>query len=1042
MSVASDNFPQFPDMLRFLRFPLVAAVLCIAVAGFLIILTRSAPAAPAKFLVAQPGEGFELPEIVFPEDSGNEESFDYGKLSKTSQVQDHYTQINPALEAVRYFREAIQRMTGKSLPVVRRSDKSRGIVLTTLCAAPPDIQNDPTIQSALRNTGEDDYNANEAFFIRTEPDRILIVTNTEEGFNHAVVELLESVGYEVLGMGPHWTHVPDFHAKPLTFSLETSGRPGFYIRQLGLTSGQGHGIGTLFGQTLPDVHDETVTVSYNRWSIGTHIAGRSMPLFLGHKMQNYHQAVFEKRKEINSTAGFLQAPDSEILVQDGAIQVKENGTPRSVKLDLSVPFVRQIILEDFKKQSEAHFAEKRSHPLDRVFVFGTDPEDGVQPIEYLSDPNWYPDYLKEEGIPLGQPYVLDGFKGLDQPKEIWDPASLSDTIFGFNNWLLREYDKWIDSLPSTDQVTADGESKKDAVRTSLLSYNNHDIPPNFNLDPRIRVMIAGFPKHRGTGKWKRFASQSDMAAAFHLLLPREPAGDYLIPSQSYYWDYDMTGIHGSRLAETVQPRISREYEAGFRAISMESDLNFGKMGLEYYLYAKMFWNPHLSPAELEALQERWFQRSFGSGWKEMREYYQLLAPENRAAKAPNTWAQAIQLIVAADQKIDPLREPEAQNRLDDLKQFWYFYYLVASGQTNPPSPALREFLWKGQMSYMTAMHMVAGRYFKSSKVREIVGQEIRTGSAHYTPEETAAWWKAVTEFWPLIPVTRFDDATLANGRRGQTIDTNDLVAVKEFGEQNGKNASLYFNYNSDSIQFTTFLSAASSPGDLLGCRIVWSDDPADEVQKEKSIPYGISRWDSRSESWHSLVDETMTSSDTRRVQGGDGRSWHVAEIRFAAPEPGTYRISADFCGPTGWLSPLNLGTGAASHKVAGNTARGFTFFQAMRGPSQSSTYFYIPKGIRSLDLEIWGPSDLKNTLVLHNGLPSNGMKGTRSIDLTKKGTHHIELASGEDGSLAEIQSNGLCFPYLYSIPLLWAKSPSDLLVPRGIAEADGLTISQ
>jgi len=39
-----------------------------------------------------------------------------------------------------------------------------------------------------------------------------------------------------------------------------------------------------------------------------------------------------------------------------------------------------------------------------------------------------------------------------------------------------------------------------------------------------------------------------------------------------------------------------------------------------------------------------------------------------------------------------------------------------------------------------------------------------------------------------------------------------------------------------------------------------------------------------------------------------------------------------------------------------------------------------------------------------------------------------------------LQSSVIHFPYLYSVPMLWAKSPPALLVPRKIAESDGLTI--
>ncbi len=74
--------------------------------------------------------------------------------------------------------------------------------------------------------------------------------------------------------------------------------------------------------------------------------------------------------------------------------------------------------------------------------------------------NWYPDYCKKEGIPFGKNYVLNGYNGLNQPVEIWDPSAASDTVFGFANWLLHEYDKWIDSLPPEKRITSTGKSKK------------------------------------------------------------------------------------------------------------------------------------------------------------------------------------------------------------------------------------------------------------------------------------------------------------------------------------------------------------------------------------------------------------------------------------------------------------------------------------------------------------------------------------------------------------------------------------------------------
>ena len=1015
-------FQTFPS-----SFPLAAVF-------FLAITMQTPLAAPAEFVAVRHNPDFVLPEIVFPAGDDTRAGFDFEKLSKTTQVQDRWVQVNPALEAVRYLREGIQRMTGKTLPVVAGKDK--GIVLTTLREAPPEVQNDPEVKKALRNTGEDAYNANEAFFIRTEPDRILIVTNTAEGLNHAVAELLESVGYEVLGMGPNWTYVPDFRSKPLVFKLQASGRPGFYIRSLGLEAGQGHGIGTLFKTPLPDAGDETVEISYNRWSIGTHIVGKSMPPFLGHVMQNYAQAVAGKMKELNSPDGFLHAPGSEIVFKKdvGKTMVKENGTFRSVKLDLSVPFVREIILEDLKKKSEAHFTDKDTG--NEVFLFGTESEDGVQPIEFIRYPNWYPEYLKKEGVPFGKPYVLNSFKGLQQPNETWDPAAFTDTVFGFNNWLLREYDKWIDSLPVEQRKTAEGLPKKEMIRTSLLSYSTHDVPPNFNLDPRIRVMIAGYPAHRGVGKWKQFASQLDMAKAFKIMLPGEPSGDYWVFSFAYYRDFDMAGIRGSRLAKTVQQQIRDEYDAGIRAMHMESDLNFGKMGLEYYLYAKMLWNPGLSAPELEALRERWLQRAYGGGWKEMNAYYDFMAPENSSISAPNIWARAIRMIDAADKKIDPVREPDAKRRIDDFKQFWYYYYLVASGQISPPSEALREFLWKGQMSYMTAMHMVAGRYFDSHRVREIVGPELSSGPAHYTSEETQQWWNKILDYWKVAPVSEFTEAKLADGRSGKDVDLNDLVMVREF--QSAKPDERYFYYDSQGYK-TSVLTVATAPGEEIGFKLSWPYNPSLKSSCAMDVEYGIARWNPASKSWDDLVDITMTRASSKvmdcELPGKEGTQLQLLEIRYAAPSAGTYRIDIGNAGTASKLGSLDFN--AATDTYTG--VRPFSFSTLAAGYTQSPAYFYIPKGTKSLDFEVWGrPAD--KVLQLYTGLPGTGLKPCRKVALVKEGTQKVALNPGEDGSIASFSGNLFNMPQLYSVPQLWSKSPDALLVPREIAGADGLNI--
>ena len=1022
-------------------------------------------AEPAEFVAWSAEPGFEPPKIAmsFRNDDGT--AVDW---SQTNKRQWHDSTDAATLGwAVELLCDGIERMTGRRPEVVNSEDQTRGFVLTTLDRAGDDIRNDAEVQAALRNTGDDRYNDREAFFIRSEAERLLIVANTIEGLVVAVPELLESVGYEILGMGPNWIHVPKEHRSRLAFAIETAGRPGYYFRGLSATSGQSYGVGTILDRSLlSDPADETVDASYRRWQIGRRLKTRSMPAFPGHALQGYHRAAIEMMRETGNTAGFLakveigrdrdrpsldDKPQRRLWINSdpdgdpahGKVFVARKGewtegnlASLPANLDLSVPAVRNLVLERFKQQSEKFFA---SSP-DEIFIFGTDPEDGggySDLANQLHDPDWYPNYLAEAGIEFGRPYTLHGFKGLDQPRETWDSTAPSDIVYGFNNWLLWEYDRWLESRPESERKTASGQSKKEAVRCSFYCYNYHDVPPNFNPDPRIRVMIAGYPKNRGRGKWKAFASQTDLAQAFAVMLPREPSGDYWILSLSYFSDRSIEGLkpRWDASPKALTTRLHEHYDAGFRALSVETDFNFGRMGLGYYLLSQMLWKPGLTEDELHAIRDRWLQRAFGSGWKAMKDYYDFLLPENYPVNSPHAWSQAIRFIEAADQKIDPSREPDRQRRLDDLKQFWYYYYLVDSGEDKANSEAMRELFWKGQMSYMNATHMIARSIFGTSKTAEAAKDLVGT-RAHFTPKETAAWWAKILDRWPIVPVSRFAEATLANGRPASEVDLNDLVAVEEFGLEPCRQA---FLYNSGYMTAPTFLCRAAQAGGEIGFQLYWPADPTDKDRYyiARDVPWGASRWNAAAQTWDEVADRTMTVQPSEKIHipGSKRENHHLAAVRMKAPLAGTYRFEIGRGGNLSFLADLSWNPADNTH----SGGRSLTFDCNAIGLTQSPTYIYLPKGVKSLDLEVWDAYNRKFVTLYKTTSPTRAGI-SRKVDISARKTHRIALEADETGNIAEISGNGFAFPYLYSVPMLWAKSPSQLLVSRAIAQADGLTI--
>ncbi|MCM8805592.1 MAG: hypothetical protein NC825_02525 [Candidatus Omnitrophica bacterium] len=1014
----------------------------------------------------------EIPSIVIQYDSETKS----GYFIDFSKPLAWYDTSPPATmrRAATFIQEAIEKMTGKKVQIQCSNDISKGIVLLIVSNAPDQIKNNPEVKKALQNNGADSYNDREAYFIKSEDKRVLIIANRPEGIIVGAVDLMESTGYEILGMGPNWIYVPDYRTKALTFNVTKSGRPGFYIRALWPTSGQSYGVGTIFGEKPPHPDDETVDISWYRWAIGTKIYGSSMPGFPGHALQAYHKDVIEEIRKTKKTEGFL-VPEIKLGLSSERpaagtenqgvlwINIDADGTPEAKKvyisngktwvqqdlsqidanLDLSVEFVRQIIFENMKKQSEQHF-EKNP---DDVFIFGYEPEDGggyAVLDKYLRYKNWYPEYCKKEGIEFGKPYVLHNYNGLNQPVEIWDPSSASDTVFGFANWLLHEYDRWIDSLPPEKRVTQTGKPKKQMVRCSGYSYNYHDVPPDFNLDPRIRVMIASYPKHRGWDKWKNFKSQIDMAKAFQIMLPGEPSGDYRIISLAYYADPGTAGIPAgwSALPKSILEDLKNTYQAGIKALSCETDFNFGKYGLAYYLMTKILWNPQMSINELEKIRDNWFQKAFGSAWKEMKQYYDFMLVDNLPVNGPNSWAKAIRFIDEAAKKINAEKEPMAQKRIDDVKQYWYYHYLEESGNAKPDSPQMQEFVWKGQMSYMVAMHAVVRRVFNLYDVRKAAG-EYSKGPAHYTHQETQIWWNKVLEFWKYVPVTYFRDTFLSNGKKASEIDLNDLVSVKEFQEEFKSPCNYYsttpvdvpFLYNSGYMKPVKFLTVAMNPGDAIGFKLFWPYNPDDGYYRQKDVSYGVEYWDKKNKKWVSIVDETMTKQPSKEAVLYDGGKIQIVDVSIKAPYTGSYRFSVGYGGNLACLTSCTFDIQTGKY----TRYQPHTYFLNQDGLTQQPVYFYIPKGTKTLDFEVYDTYKYK-ILTLYTGIFPDDPSKIRKIDISKQGTYTIQLNPGEDRTIARIEGNGFAFPFFYSIPQYWAKSPSALLIPRGIAEADGLTV--
>ena len=287
------------------------------------------------------------------------------------------------------------------------------------------------------------------------------------------------------------------------------------------------------------------------------------------------------------------------------------------------------------------------------------------------------------------------------------------------------------------------------------------------------------------------------------------------------------------------------------------------------------------------------------------------------------------------------------------------------------------------------------------------------------------------------PVSRFADATLADGRKVRDVDLNDLVCVQEFSETKKVQP---FVYNSGYMKAPTILNVAVRPGQQLGFQLSWPRDPTgkDGYYIARNLQYGVDFWNPVTRAWDSLIDPSMTTQSSREIDTVfDGSKRHVAEVRYAAPSPGTYRFNFGHGGNLGYLAGLDFDLATGKFKP-GEPGVGFSSTSNIDGLTQEPVYIYIPAGTRSLDLEVWDSYKQKTVTLYQSWRGQATLPASRVVDISARQTHRIALQKGEDGSLARIDSNGFAFPFLYSVPGYWSKSPHQLLVPKAIVNADVL----
>ncbi len=194
------------------------------------------------------------------------------------------SKASDATKAVaRELAEYLNRMAGAKFEV-NAGDGSRGIVLGTLDKFP----NAALAKSLeIRNT----YDGKEAFAIRTEKDRVLLIGATELGASHAAFRFLERLGCRWFFPAKEWEVVPTM--KTLRVDLQETDRPRILARRIW------YGYGAFADKGHP--HGESTQKDYQAWARHNLMAG-SFSVYAGHAWQS---VILENKKAFDEHPEFL-----------------------------------------------------------------------------------------------------------------------------------------------------------------------------------------------------------------------------------------------------------------------------------------------------------------------------------------------------------------------------------------------------------------------------------------------------------------------------------------------------------------------------------------------------------------------------------------------------------------------------------------------------------------------------------------------------------------------------------------------------------------
>lgn len=553
-----------------------------------------------------------------------------------------------------------------------------------------------------------------------------------------------------------------------------------------------------------------------------------------------------------------------------------------------------------------------------------------------------------------------GYSESEESQKLGTPG---DAIFGMANEVARALQK---AYPNERKMAG------------LYAYNWHSDPPPFALEPNVYIQLT---MAFNGGK----LSLPELLEAW----PRKARnlGFYAYFS-TWLWDYDRwpggqaSSKNSLKWMFEAWDKANRASGAFATSVSAESGNNWGPHGRGYYLANALMWNPQ---ADVEAILDDFYAKSFGPGARAMKAYYEL-------ADASPPMSPGV--LGAIFRRVDEASRAAAddalvQARLDDIKNYLRYEYLnyrmAREGDAARKAAMEQEvfaLVYRTRYSYMD--HWEALRQNSIKEDQNPGAPKPWKVEAPATHDETQRGFEEALAYFPdlKVPVEhKFSADLVAVNLGGQPVATSQLY----------QEGSLY--------------AMLSVHGEPL------------KIKAQAGDAYGGLR-----------QDYSISDASGKVLKSGKPAPKELVEFEFPVPAPGLYYL--DFHDHGAYSEVFLPANQPAALPMRD---RGF---RAMRAVPEM--YFYVPRGVKQIEYyfkrEPWqfgGAHQITD--------PSGRV--AREVDVDGDYVS-VPVPAGMDGKAWKIGGPqfGLGRFIFFNVPNYLSLSPAQMLVPREVALKDGLAV--